>query len=485
MAPPSSNAVLSAPLDSDTATTGIHASFDTAALQHLDAAHFLHPFTDNASLQQKGARVIVRGDGVYIWDSDNKQILDGMSGLWCVNAGYGRTSITQAVAKQMDTLPFYNSFFQTSNVPAIELAAKLAELAPPGFSKVFYTGSGSEANDTIVRMVRRYWHLQDQPGRQTIISRVNAYHGSTIAGASLGGMAGMHAQMGTMLPGIVHIGQPDYVQAGQGMTPDQFGMVAAGWLEDKIRELGPENVAAFIGEPVQGAGGVIIPPATYWAEIQRICDKYGILLIADEVICGFGRLGAWFGSTVMGIRPDLIAFAKGVTSGYVPLGGVLVGDRVASALVDKGGEFNHGFTYSGHPVACAAALENIRIMADERLVERVAEETGPYLKGAFAALATHPLVGHADSFGMVAGLNLVRVKATTVHDNVAFDAKLGVGQLCRNHMFECGVVMRAVGERMIVAPPLVITCAQIDEMAGRIRNALDLTLADVKARGLI
>jgi putrescine aminotransferase len=484
MAPPSSNAVLSAPLDSDTATTGIHASFDTAALQHLDAAHFLHPFTDNASLQQKGARVIVRGDGVYIWDSDNKQILDGMSGLWCVNAGYGRTSITQAVAKQMDTLPFYNSFFQTSNVPAIELAAKLAELAPPSFSKVFYTGSGSEANDTIVRMVRRYWHLQDQPGRQTIISRVNAYHGSTIAGASLGGMAGMHAQMGTMLPGIVHIGQPDYVQAGQGMTPDQFGMVAAGWLEDKIRELGPENVAAFIGEPVQGAGGVIIPPATYWAEIQRICDKYGILLIADEVICGFGRLGAWFGSTVMGIRPDLIAFAKGVTSGYVPLGGVLVGDRVASALVDKGGEFNHGFTYSGHPVACAAALENIRIMADERLVERVAEETGPYLKGAFAALATHPLVGHADSFGMVAGLNLVRVKGTTVHDNVAFDAKLGVGQLCRNHMFECGVVMRAVGERMIVAPPLVITCAQIDEMAGRIRNALDLTLADVKARGL-
>jgi len=485
MAPPSSAAVLTAPLDSELETTGVHASFDTAALQHLDAAHFLHPFTDNASLQDKGARVIVRGDGIYIWDSENKQILDGMSGLWCVNAGYGRTSITQAVAKQMDTLPFYNSFFQTSNVPAITLAAKLAELAPPGFNKVFYTGSGSEANDTIVRMVRRYWHLQDQPQRQTIISRVNAYHGSTIAGASLGGMAGMHAQMGTVLPGIVHIGQPDYVHAGQGMTPDQFGVHAAGWLEDKIRELGPENVAAFIGEPVQGAGGVIIPPATYWPEIQRICDKYGILLIADEVICGFGRLGGWFGSTVMGIRPDLIAFAKGVTSGYVPLGGVMVGERVAKVLVDKGGEFNHGFTYSGHPVACAAALENIRIMTDEQLVERVAEETGPYLKGAFAALATHPLVGYADSFGMVAGLNLVRVKGTTVHDNVAFDAKLGVGMMCRNHMFDSGVVMRAVGERMIVAPPLVMTCAQIDEMAGRIRNALDLTLAEVKARGFI
>lgn len=485
MAPPSSSAVLSAPVDTSSTPTGVHATFDTAGLQQRDAAHFLHPFTDNASLLDKGARIIVRGDGIYIWDSENKQILDAMSGLWCVNAGYGRTSITQAVAKQMDTLPFYNSFFHTSNIPAIELATRLCALAPPGFNKVFYTGSGSEANDTIVRMVRRYWHLQDQPERQTIISRINAYHGSTIAGTSLGGMAGMHAQMGTVLPGIVHIGQPDYVHAGQGMTEDEFGLVSAGWLEDKIRELGAENVAAFIGEPVQGAGGVIIPPSTYWPEIGRICDKYGILLIADEVICGFGRLGAWFGSTVLGIRPDLIAFAKGVTSGYVPLGGVLVGERVASVLVEQGGEFNHGFTYSGHPVACAAALENIRILADEKLIERVAGETGPYLKGAFAALATHPLVGYADSLGMVAGLNLVRVKGATVHENVAFDAKLGVGLMCRGHMFDCGVVMRAVGERMIVAPPLVMTCAQIDEMTGRIRNALDLTLGELQARGLL
>lgn len=485
MAPPSSSVVLTAPVETSAVSTGVHASFDTAALQQRDAAHFLHPFSDNASFLEKGARVIVRGDGIYIWDSENKQILDAMSGLWCVNVGYGRTSITQAVAKQMDTLPFYNSFFHTSNVPAIELAATLAALAPPGFNRVFYTGSGSEANDTIVRMVRHYWHVRGQPRRQTIISRVNAYHGSTIAGASLGGMAAMHAQMGTVLPGIVHIGQPDYVHAGQGMSEDAFGLAAAGWLEDKILELGADTVAAFIGEPVQGAGGVIIPPSTYWPEIQRICDKYGILLIADEVICGFGRLGAWFGSTVMGIRPDLIAFAKGVTSGYVPLGGVLVGERVASVLVGQGGEFNHGFTYSGHPVACAAALENIRILADERLIEQVAEVTGPYLRGAFAALATHPLVGYADSLGMVAGLNLVRVKGATVHDNEAFDASLGVGLICRGHMFDAGVVMRAVGERMIVAPPLVITCAQIDEMAGRIRNALDLTLAEVRARGLI
>ena len=457
---------------------------DTRAIQQLDSAHYLHPFTDHSALAARGARVMVKGDGIYLWDSDGHKILDAMSGLWCVNIGYGRTSMADAVYRQMQALPFYNSFFNTTNLPAVQLAALLVDISPPQFNHVFFTGSGSEANDTIVRMVRRYWHLQDQPQRQTIISRVNAYHGSTIAGASLGGMAAMHAQMGTLLPGIVHIGQPDYVHAGQGMSEEQFGLVAAGWLEDKIRALGADNVAAFIGEPVQGAGGVIIPPATYWPEIQRICDKYGILLIADEVICGFGRLGAWFGSTVLGIRPDLIAFAKGVTSGYVPLGGVLVGERVASVLVGEGGEFNHGFTYSGHPVACAAALENIRILAEEKLVERVAGETGPYLKGAFAALATHPLVGYADSLGMVAGLNLVRAKGASVHENVAFDAKLGVGLMCRAHMFDCGVVMRAVGERMIVAPPLVMTCAQIDEMAGRIRNALDLTLAELDARRL-
>jgi putrescine aminotransferase len=242
-------------------------------------------------------------------------------------------------------------------------------------------------------------------------------------------------------------------------------------------------VAAFIGEPVQGAGGVIIPPATYWPEIQRICDRYGILLVSDEVICGFGRLGAWFGCELMGTRPDLICFAKGVTSGYVPLGGVLVGDRVAQALIEKGGDFNHGFTYSGHPVACAAALENIRIMMDERLVERVAQDTGPHLKAAFGALAAHPLVGHAETCGMTAGLNLVRRKGAGVHDCEAFPSELAVGMVCRGHMFDNGVIMRAVGDRMIVAPPLVMTTAQIDEMVERIGVCLDLTLADVQRRG--
>ncbi len=459
--------------------------YDTKAIQKLDSAHYLHPFTDFKDLNQKGARVMVRGEGIYLWDSEGKKILDGMSGLWCVNVGYGRTSISEAVYAQMETLPFYNSFFNTTNVPAVQLAAKLVELSPPQFNHVFFTGSGSEGNDTNLRMVRRYWDLQGYKERHVIISRHNAYHGSTVAGASLGGMSGMHEQGGLPIPGIEHIGQPNYFEAGRGMTEDEFGLKAASWLEEKILEVGAEKVAAFIGEPVQGAGGVIIPPATYWPEIQRICDKYGILLIADEVICGFGRLGKWFGSELMGIKPDLITFAKGVTSGYIPLGGVLVGDRVADVLIEKGGDFNHGFTYSGHPVACAAALENIRIIEQEKLVEKVATETGPYLKKQFATLATHPLVGYADSVGFVAGLNLVRKKADVVHDCELFDETQGVGMICRGYMFNNGMIMRAVGDRMIIAPPLCMTVAQIDEMIGLIRSCLDQTLADLQGRGWV
>ncbi len=459
--------------------------FDTKAIQKLDSAHYLHPFTDFKDLNQKGARVMVRGDGIYIWDSEGKKILDGMSGLWCVNVGYGRTSISEAVYKQMETLPFYNSFFNTTNVPAVQLAAKLVEISPAQFNHVFFTGSGSEGNDTNLRMVRRYWDLLGYEKRHTIISRHNAYHGSTVAGASLGGMGGMHAQGGLPIPGIEHIGQPNYFEDGRGMTEDEFGLKAASWLEEKILEVGVEKVAAFIGEPIQGAGGVIIPPATYWPEIQRICDKYGILLIADEVICGFGRLGTWFGSELMGIKPDLITFAKGVTSGYIPLGGVLVGDRVANVLIEKGGDFNHGFTYSGHPVACAGALENIRILEQEKLVEKVANETGPYLKQQFATLASHPLVGFANSVGLVAGLNLVKTKAANIHECELFDASANVGMICRGHMFNNGMIMRAVGDRMIIAPPLCMTKIEIDEMVGLIRRCLDATLDDLKKKELV
>jgi len=458
---------------------------DTKTLQAHDHAHYLHPFTDHKALGERGVRVMVRGDGIYLWDSEGKKILDGMSGLWCVNVGYGRHSISKAVFEQMETLPFYNSFFNTTNVPAVKLATKLAEIAPPGFGHVFFTGSGSEANDTNVRMVRRYWDLMGQPQRHTIISRFNAYHGSTMAGASLGGMEGMHAQGGLPIPGIVHIRQPNYLESGRGMSEDEFGIEAASWLEEKILDVGPEKVAAFIGEPIQGAGGVVIPPGTYWPEIQRICDKYGILLIADEVITGFGRTGRMFASEYFGFKPDLITFAKGVTSGYIPLGGVLVGERVADVLIGQGGEFAHGFTYSGHPVACAAALETIRIIEDEKLVQRIAEDTGPYLAQRFAELGGHPLVGYANSCGFVAGLNLVRRKGPTIHGHEYFDPKLEAGMICRGHMFNNGMIMRAVGDRMIIAPPLVMTRGQIDEMVALIRRCLDDTYADLQQRGWV
>ncbi len=449
--------------------------------QAADAAHFLHPFTDFKGLAAKGSRIITRADNIYLWDSDGHKLLDAMSGLWCVNVGYGQEALVQAAARQMRELPFYNAFFQTATPPAIELAEVLAEVAPPQFKHVFFSGSGSEGNDTVVRMVRRYWDLLGQPQRQVIISRHNAYHGSTMAGASLGGMSGMHAQGGLPIPGIEHIEQPYWWEHGrtQGLTRDEFGLVAARWLEQRILAIGAEKVAAFIGEPVQGAGGVIVPPATYWPEVQRICDKYGVLLVSDEVICGFGRTGRWFGCETMGTRPDLMTFAKGVTSGYVPLGGVMVGERMARVLIEQGGEFNHGYTYSGHPVACAVALANIGLIRSLGLVEHVHDEVGPYLAQQYRSLAEHPLVGDAETCGLMGALLLVKDKKS----GAAFPPELEIGMVCRGHCFREGLVMRAVGERMIVAPPLVITRAQIDEMVALIRRCLDLTLADARRAG--
>ena len=453
----------------------------TQQWQAADAAHFLHPFTDFKALAGKGSRIITRADNIYLWDSEGRKVLDAMSGLWCVNVGYGQQALVDAAARQMRELPFYNAFFQTATPPAIELAELLASVTPPQFQHVFFSGSGSEGNDTVVRMVRRYWDVLGQPQRQVIVSRHNAYHGSTMAGASLGGMAGMHAQGGLPIPGIVHIEQPYWWEHGRpaGLSRDEFGRVAARWLEAKILEVGPENVAAFIGEPVQGAGGVIIPPATYWPEIQRICDRYGVLLVSDEVICGFGRTGRWFGCETFGFRPDLMTFAKGVTSGYVPLGGVMVGDRIARALIDEGGEFNHGYTYSGHPVACAVALANVRLIQQLGLVQHVHDDVGPYLAEGFAKLREHPLVGDAETCGLMGALLLTQDK----EKGTPFPEAVEIGMVCRGHCFREGVIMRAVGDRMIIAPPLVITRAQIDEMLALIRRCLDLTLADAQRQG--
>ena len=354
------------------------------------------------------------------------------------------------------------------------MAELLEQVTPPQFHHVFFSGSGSEGNDTVVRMVRRYWDLLGQPQRQVIISRENAYHGSTMAGASLGGMSGMHAQGGLPIPGIVHIGQPYWWEHGRSMSRDEFGLVAARWLEDKILELGADKVAAFIGEPIQGAGGVIIPPQNYWPEIQKICKKYDILLIADEVICGFGRTGYWFASEFYGIEADFMTLAKGITSGYIPLSAIMVSAKVAEVLTGMG-DFAHGFTYSGHPVACAVAIENIRIMRDEKLVERVHSETGPYLTTKMQEFLDHPLVGEVRNLGLMGAIELVKDKKT----RQTFEPVGETGTICRDHCFKLGLVMRATRDTMLISPPLTWTKADIDEWAGLARQALDLTAKDL------
>ncbi|MTH61070.1 aspartate aminotransferase family protein [Paracoccus litorisediminis] len=453
----------------------------TAELQALDAAHHLHPFTDGDALNRKGARIITRAKGVWLTDSDGHQILDGMAGLWCVNVGYGREELARVASEQMLQLPFYNTFFQTSHPPAIALAAKLAQLAPGDLDHVFFNGSGSDGNDTNIRMVRRYWQALGQPERSVIISRWNGYHGSTMGAASLGGMKGMHEQGGLPIPGIAHIDQPDWWSEGGEMSPEEFGLARARLLADKIEEIGPSKVAAFIAEPIQGAGGVIIPPETYWPEIQRICDAYGILLIADEVITGFGRTGNWFGSQTLGIRPDIMTTAKGLTSGYVPMGASIVSRKVAE-VINGSDEFAHGYTYSGHPVAAAVALENLRILEEEHIITRVREVTGPYLKAAWEQLTEHPLVGEARITGMMGSIALTPHKAS----RAKFAAKAGtVGLICRERCFANNLVMRHVGDRMIISPPLVITEEEISLLMTRARLALDQTLDIVRAEGLL
>lgn len=442
-----------------------------ASLQQADKAHFIHPFTDSKALGEKGTRVIERADGVYIWDVQGHKLLDAMAGLWCVNVGYGRQSIVDAACQQMQKLPFYNSFFQCTHPPAIELAKTIAELAPKHMNSVFFTGSGSESNDTNLRMVRRYWDLKGQPNKKTIISRHNAYHGSTVAGASLGGMSGMHEQGDLPIPKVVHIAQPYWYAEGGDLTPEAFGLQAAQTLETKILALGEDNVAAFIAEPFQGAGGVIIPPSTYWPEIKRILAKYDVLLILDEVISGFGRTGHWFAAEYFDLQPDFISIAKGMTSGYVPMGGVIIADRVADVIKQQCGEFTHGFTYSGHPVAAAAALENINIIKREKLVEKVATETAPYFQQRLQQLAEHPLVGEVRGLGLVAAIELVQDKAKRQR----FSANMGVGTWCRDFCIEHGLVMRSVGDTMIISPPLVITKAEIDELVDKALMALNDT----------
>ena len=439
------------------------------ALQASDKAHFLHPFSDFKEMGHNGTRLVSQAEDVYIHSSEGK-LLDGMSGLWCCNLGYSQQAIVDAVAKQLQELPYYNSFFQCSHPPAIQLAEELAKVAPDHINNVFYTNSGSEGNDTVIRLVRRYWDLKGQPDKRVIISRKNAYHGSTVAAASLGGMGFMHEQF-NVLPDIVHVDQPYWFGEGGDLTPDELGLKAAKSLEDKILELGVENVACFIAEPIQGAGGVIIPPVTYWPEVKRILNKYDILFVSDEVIFGFGRTGKWFGCDYYDTKPDLINFAKAITNGYQPLGGVMIADKVADVLKADGGEFGHGFTYSGHPAACAAALATLKIIHEQNIVENVDKVSGPYFSKRLQQLADHPIVGEVRSVGMVGAIELVKDKASRTRFSDNSDA----GAACRDASIANGLVMRATGDTMIIAPPLIMTLEQIDELFDKAKLALDDT----------
>ncbi|MFC3053559.1 aspartate aminotransferase family protein [Kordiimonas pumila] len=436
-----------------------------------DKAHHIHPFMDPKYFDKNHVRVITRGEGVYIWDAEGNKILDGMAGLWCVNVGYGRQELIDAANEQMKNLAYYNSFFQSSTPTQIELAEKLATITPQGIDHFFYANSGSEANDTVIRMARHYWSIQGKPTKRIFIGRHLGYHGSTLAATSLGGMKGMHDMGGSLLPEFEHIMQPHWYTLGAGLTPEEFGLKAAKALEDKILELGADNVAAFIGEPIQGAGGVIDPPSTYWPEIQRICKKYNILLVADEVICGFGRTGNWFGSDTYNIKPDMMPMAKGLSSGYIPIAAVGFSKEVYSVLAE-GGHIAHGYTYSGHPVACAVALANINLMERDGIVEMVRDDTGPYFRKSLQQLAdTHPIVGELRGAGLVAGLQLVKDK----ENKTIFTSEEGAGLICREHCIQHNLIMRMVDQAMVASPPLTITRDEIDEFTEKAKIGLDLT----------
>ena len=441
----------------------------TEQWQEIDSAHHLHPFTDYKSLAKEGSNIIVKADGVYLTNTDNKQFLDAMSGLWCVNVGYGRKILADVAYKQMQELPYYNSFFKTATAPSIELAQQLAEISPGDLNHAFFSSSGSEANDTVVRMVRRYWDLKGQPNKKTFISREYAYHGSTMTGMNLGGMTAMHEQ-GGMMPGFAHVMPPYWYKYGQEMSPEEFGIFTANKIEEKILELGPENIAAFIGEPIQGAGGVIIPPETYWPRVQEICSKYDILIVVDEVICGFGRTGNWFGSDTYGINPDIITMAKGISSGYIPLSGIMVGKRVSDVLIDEGGEFYHGYTYSGHPVACAVAIENLKIIREENLIEN-SKNTSVYLNEKMKEIADHPLVGEVRMKSYIGCVELVKDK----EKGIMFEDTGKVGTICRDYCIENGLIMRAVRDGMIFCPPLIFSKNHIDELVEKLKKSLDQT----------
>lgn len=426
------------------------------SLRAVDLRHHLHPYTDHRTLGEHGTHVIERADGVWLTDDRGHRLLDGLAGLWCVNVGYGCRRIADAVDEQIRRLPYYPSFFNSTTEPTIRLAERLAGLSPPSVSTAIFSNSGSEANETALKIIRAYQHLRGRPGKRKIVTRRLAYHGVTLGTASLTGLPACQEPFGLPLEGFLHAPAPWPYGAGRDDSPEAFGARCLEETRALIEREGPDRVAAIFVEPIQGAGGVLVPPDGYLRGLREIARDYDLLFVADEVITGFGRLGEWFASALFELEPDLVTLAKGITSGYVPLSATLMSDEIAHTL-RQAGTFSHGFTYSGHPVAAAAALANLDEIEERGLLAHVRDVVGPRLEEGLQALAGHPAVREVRAFRAIGALQL--------------DPGLGARAAAR--IREEGVVVRGLGDAIAVAPPLVIDEAEIDWLLGGVRKGLD------------
>jgi 4-aminobutyrate--pyruvate transaminase len=441
-----------------------------------DVETLVHPYINLATFRDNGPLIIERGEGVIVYDTDGKPYIEGMAGLWCTALGYGNEELVETAAAQMRKLSFAHLFTGKSHDPAIELAEKLKEIAPVPISKVFFCNSGSEANDTQVKLV---WYLNnalDRPKKKKFISRIKAYHGVTVVAASLTGLLGNHRDFDLPLPGFLHAGCPHaYRFAQDGESEEEFATRLAEELDALIVKEGPDTVAAFIAEPVMGAGGVIVPPKTYFEKIAAVCARHDVFMIDDEVICGFGRLGTMFGCETLGFRPHSLSIAKAMSSAYLPIAGVMIPESMYQALLTESkkiGVFGHGFTYGGHPVSAAVALKAIEIYQRDRIVEHAAAQA-PQFQGRLAALRTHPLVGEARGLGLIGGVELVADKNT----KRSFAAEHGVGARAVAFAEAEGLIVRSViGDVITLCPPLIISAAEIDALFDRLERAFDRTL---------
>jgi 4-aminobutyrate--pyruvate transaminase len=460
----------------------LHNSAETSAARDIAAS--LHPYTNLKVHETEGPLVIARGDGVFVYDENGKQYLEGLAGLWCTSLGFSEKRLAEAAYRQMLTLPYYHTFSHKAHPIGIELAEKLLSIAPVPMSKVFFVNSGSEAADTVVKLVWYYNNALGRPQKKKILARMKGYHGVTVASASLTGLPNNHRDFDLPIANILHIDCPHWYRFAQaGESEEAFSSRLAESLEKRILSEGPDTVAALIGEPVMGAGGVLIPPATYWEKIQAVLKKYDALLISDEVICGFARTGNMWGTTTYGMKPDMITCAKALSSAYLPIAAVMISAGVYAALVqesEKIGVFAHGFTYSGHPVTSAVALETLRIYEEDGILAHV-REIAPYMQAGLHRFADHPLAGEVRGIGLIGAVELVADKAT----KAPFDAKAGVGLFLAKRAHYHGLIIRAIGETIAFCPPLIIKEHEIDQMFERFSHALDETYAMVRERGLI